>query len=178
MRWSILFLLLAALHGPGSAQQPRAGDAVKRDLQALQGTWKLVHYERQGKVWDRKGIARDFKDGGREFQLRIEGDKLFLGADQKPYRLRASDQPLDHTFRLDPTTTPKRCDISSDWAFLSRGADNYEGIYRVKGDRLVICLAHHPETRPKQFVASPDREWLWRLVYRRVTPPAKWAGNG
>src|SRR5207247_1534130 len=78
MRLSILFLLLAALHRPGSAQQPVAGDAVKRDLQAAQGTWQLVRYERHGKVWDREGIARDFKDQGRELQLRIEGDKLFV----------------------------------------------------------------------------------------------------
>src|SRR5262245_5028442 len=174
MRLNILFLLLATLPGPCSAQQPSAADAVKRDLQAVQGTWKLVRYERQGKVWDRKGIAREFKDQGRELQLRIEGDKLFLGEDQKPYRLRGGNQPQDHTFWLDPTTTPKRCNISSsDWGFLSRSTGDYEGIYRFQGDRLKICLAHHPEARPKRFGASPDHEWLWLLVYQRVPPPAK-----
>lgn len=174
MRLSILLLLLAGLHGSGSAQQPPAGDALKRDLQAAQGTWKLVRYERHGKVWDREGIARDFKDQGRELQLRIEGDKLFLGEEQKPLRLQRGDQPQDHTFWLDPTTTPKRCDISSsDWGFLSRGTSTYEGIYRFRGNRLEICLAHHPEPRPKRFGASPDHEWLWLLVYQRVTPPAK-----
>jgi uncharacterized protein (TIGR03067 family) len=179
MRLSILFLLLAALIRPGSAQQPPAGAAVKKDLQAAQGTWKLVRYESQGKVWNREGIARDFKDQGRELQLRIEGDRLFLGAGKsqeafshEAHRLRRGG--LNQTFWLDPTTTPKRCDISmSGWGFMSRGTDTFKGIYRFQGDRLEICLAHHPELRPKRFSAGPDHEWVWLLVYQRVPPPAK-----
>jgi uncharacterized protein (TIGR03067 family) len=157
--------------------KPPADDAVKRDLQAAQGTWKLVRYERQGKVWGRKRIARDFKSGGRELQLRIKGDKLFVGEgeDQMSCRLRRGARPQDHTFWLDPTTTPKRCDISigSDWGFLSRGTAYYEGIYRFQGDRLEICLAHHPEARPTRFSTDKDHEWRWLLVYQRVPPPAK-----
>jgi uncharacterized protein (TIGR03067 family) len=176
MRLSFLYLLLTALPGAGSARQPPAGEAVKRDLQAAQGTWELVRYERQGKVWGPEGIARDFEGKGREMRLRIEGDKLFVGGgkDQKPYRLRRGGRPRDHTFWLDPTQTPKRCDIGfgSDWGFLSRGTANFEGIYRLRGDRLEICLAHHPEARPTRFIAGADHEWVWLLVYRRVPPPA------
>src|SRR5207249_7691820 len=113
----------------------------------------------------------------RELLLRIEGDRIFLGEDkaEKPSRLRRDGRPRDHTFWLDPTKTPKRCDISigSDWGFLSPGTAHYEGIYRLQGDRLEICLAHHPNTRPTQFLADKDHEWRWLLVYRRVPPPAK-----
>ncbi|MFO0964168.1 MAG: TIGR03067 domain-containing protein [Gemmataceae bacterium] len=172
MRQAILFLLLPALYGPA---QPPAEDAVERDLQTLQGTWRLARYEREGKVWDREGIARDFKDKGGELRLRIEGDKIFLGDDPKPSRLRRDDRPRDLTFHLDPTVTPKRCDISigSDWGFMSRGAAHWEAIYRFQGDRLEICLAHNPEARPTRFGADPKREWLWLLVYERVPAPAK-----
>src|SRR6266511_383815 len=148
MRLSILVLLLAALPGAESAQQPPAADAVQLDLQAAQGTWELVRYENQGKVWGPEGIARDFAGKGRELLLRIEGDKLLVGEDkaQKPCRLRRGGRLRDDTFWLDPTKTPKRCDIStgSDWGFLSHGTAHYEGIYRLQGDRLEICLAHHP----------------------------------
>src|SRR4051812_43906786 len=114
MRLSILILLLAGLPGVISAQQPPAADAVQQDLQAAQGTWELVRYERQGKVWGPEGIARDFKDKGRELLLRIEGDRLFVGEgkDQMSSRLRRGGRPQDHTFRLDPTKTPKLVDIS------------------------------------------------------------------
>jgi uncharacterized protein (TIGR03067 family) len=175
MRLSILLLLLAALPGAGPAQQPPAGDAVQRDLQAAQGTWELVRYESQGKVWGPEGIARDFQGRGRELLLRIEGDKLFVGEGKgrETYRLRRGGRPRDQTFWLDPTQAPKRCDISFDCGFLSRGTATFEGIYRLRGDRLEICLGHHPEARPGRFSAGPDHEWLWLLVYRRVPPPAK-----
>src|SRR4051794_38070206 len=123
MRLSILFLLLAALPRAGFAQQPPAADAAKRDLQAAQGTWELVRYERQGKVWGRKAIARDFKDKGRELLLRFEGDELFMGEDrnEKPYRLLRGGATQDHTFWLNPTKTPSRCDISFESGIFSRG---------------------------------------------------------
>ncbi len=173
MRWSILVLLLAALHGSGSAQQPPARDAVQRELRAAQGTWILVRYERQGKVWYRYAIRRDFKDHGRELQIRMEGDKLFLGDDQKPYRLRSGDQPHNLTFWLDPTATPKRCDLSFASGIFGPGMTTYEGIYRLQGDRLEICIAHHPEARPTKFTTGPDHEWLCLLVYQRVQPPTR-----
>jgi uncharacterized protein (TIGR03067 family) len=176
MRLSILVHLLAALTGAGSAQQPLAGDAARRDLQAAQGTWELVRYENHGKVWGPEGIARDFEGKGRELLLRIEGDKLFVGEgkDQQLCRLRRGGRPEDHTFSLDPTKTPKRCDISTgaNWGFMARGTAHYEGIYRLQGDRLEICVAHHPNTRPTRFSADKDHEWRWLLVYRRVRPPA------
>jgi uncharacterized protein (TIGR03067 family) len=177
MRLSVLFLLPAVLPTAGFAQQPPVSDAAKRDLQAIQGTWELVRYERQGKVWARKAIAREFKDKGRELLLRFEGNKLFVGEDknEKPCLLRRGGPPQDHSFWLDPTKTPSQCDISfgSDWGFLSRGTATYEGIYRLQGDRLEICVAHHPETRPTQFLTGQDHEWRWLLVYRRVPRPAK-----
>ncbi len=175
MRLSILFLLLAVLPGAGSAQQPPAGDAAKRDLKAAQGTWELVRYENHEKVWGPEGIARDFKNKGRELLLRIEGDKLFLGEDknEKPYSLRRGGPTEDHTFWLDPTKTPSQCDLSFESGIFSRGMSTYEGIYRFQGDRLEICIAHHPNTRPTQFSTDKDHEWRWLLVYRRVPPRAK-----
>jgi uncharacterized protein (TIGR03067 family) len=126
-------------------------------------------------VWGPEGIAREFEGRGRGLLLRFEGDRLFVGEDkdQKPCRLRRGGPPQDHTFWLDPTKTPRSFDISigSDWGFLSRGTATYEGIYRLQGDRLEICFAHHPELRPTRFRAGPDHEWLWLLVYRRVPPP-------
>ena len=177
MRWSILILLFAALPGADSAQQPPADDPIQRDLKAVQGTWELVRYERQGKTWGRKGIARDFKEKGRELLLRFEGEKLLVGEgkDQESARLRRGERLQDHTFWLDPTKTPKHFNINiwSDWGFGARGTLHFEGIYRLQGDRLEICVAHHPNARPTEFRVDKDHEWQWLLVYRRVPPPPK-----
>jgi uncharacterized protein (TIGR03067 family) len=135
----------------------------------------LIRYERQGKVWGPEGIDRDFEDKGRGLQLRFEGDKLFMGEakNDKPYRLLRRGATQDHTFWLDPTKTPSRFDLSLESGIFSRGMTTYEGIYRLQGDRLEICVAMHPNTRPTQFVTDADHEWRWLLVYRRVPPPKK-----
>jgi uncharacterized protein (TIGR03067 family) len=86
---------------------------------------------------------------------------------------RAAGATQDHTFWLVATKTPSRFDLSFESGIFSRGMTTYEGIYRIQGDRLEICVAHHPNTRPTHFGTDTDHEWRWLLVYRRIPPPKK-----
>jgi uncharacterized protein (TIGR03067 family) len=120
------------------AGPPAAARAAEAPAE-LQGTWKLVSVEIQGK-------ARDFTDGPPRWI--IKGNKVRYGGDeiaQLTANAAAEPKIIDLEF-----LNPKKV---------------YEGVYAVEKDTLQICVNNQTEgvkERPNGF-STKDRE-NWRLL--------------
>ena len=165
---SILFVLLAGL---GATTQAQAPDPVKKELQTLQGTWALVVFENDRQVYEQRGIEKEFDKEAPIRILHIDGDKLRMGKGDKAesFTLRKGGKPKSGTYSVDPSVSPSRMSISMDGGLFSRGIMTFEGIYRLKGNRLEICVVwpDHGEF-PKDFSVKKGESLRWLLVYERV----------
>jgi uncharacterized protein (TIGR03067 family) len=110
LRTCLLLLLAASL-----AQAQPTGEKVKKELDEMQGVWRLVGFEVDGQ----EAIYQEAK------QLRwvIKGDKVFYGGDELA------------RLTLDPAAKPRCLDL----AFV-KSKRVHEGIYQLDKDRLKICV--------------------------------------
>ncbi len=127
-------VVMTLLFAAGLAVSAVAADAKD---EALEGKWKVVSVERDGKT-DAKWTdgVRTMKDGKYELKPK-EGDAVTGG-----YKL------------IDTTTTPKEIDFMPD-AGQYKGK-TLKGIYAIKGDTLKICFAEPGKDRPKEFIAKDN----------------------
>jgi uncharacterized protein (TIGR03067 family) len=147
---SLLLLVLPLMLGPsiGNGPPPRQEDkarAVKEDLKRLEGTWQCRWVGRNGRKFEANDPPLTFKDA-RWF----EGEKAVV------------------SFTIDPTTSPKLIDLTD---LLQDKGLKAEGIYRLDGDRLVICLfaGEGVRQRPLEFTTEPGSE-RYLLWFERVQP--------
>ncbi len=119
-----------------AADEPKQGaskKAAKDELAHFQGTWHAVSWEENGD----KRSADDVK----KVQLIVKGDQ---------WTLKNGDDELRGTMKVDPTTTPKHFDATTD------SGDTVQGIYELKGNQLKQCWAAPGQDRPKSFSAKAD----------------------
>ncbi len=138
--FTVSILMLAALNG-------RAGDA-KGDLKALQGTWELVYFERDGKdVKLQPGTQAIYT--GNKFVVKA-GDKVIAAG----------------TVKLDPSKKPKASD-----ATYTEGADKgktFKSIYQIDGDTTKFCRAGSPDQdRPTELKTKAGTGQI-AAVYKRA----------
>ncbi len=117
----------------------RAGDDVAKDLEGIQGTWKIVMARGGG-----KDAPPDLLKEGR---FVITGDTI-------AFTLRDEKEP-PMSYKLNPATNPKEIDLVVKVRGFIKGkpgdADTTEtmlGIYELAGDDLVLCWGI--ERRPKK----------------------------
>jgi uncharacterized protein (TIGR03067 family) len=109
----------------------QAGDAASADAKAMQGEWKVVGLEVQGKKAPPEAFA-----GG---HVIVKGDEMLLG-DRKV------------KFKLDPRKTPRSIDLIP-----QDGPDKGKalfGIYALEKSRLKICAPNFGgdmNKRPAEF---------------------------
>lgn len=131
MKYPLPFAVLVGLLGVSAVQ----GDPAD-DLDKLQGTWKVVSLEREGK--------KKPEDEIKTFKVIIKEDKFIL---------REGDKDFEATLKLDPAKKPRSLDL------LVKDGDKLEtikGIYHLEGDDLKICAAGGPESeRPRDFATKP-----------------------
>lgn len=125
----LLALPIALLPAVAAGQKD---DAAAKELAKLQGTWKRVSAEVDGK----KASAGELKGA----TLTVSGDR---------YTLKQGSETRTGTLRLDPTKTPKHLDIVS-------GAGPNKGksllaIYELDGDTFRYCVAPPGKARPAEF---------------------------
>jgi uncharacterized protein (TIGR03067 family) len=114
---------------------PAADDAVAADLDKLQGTWKLVSYERNGKPLPSEQVK----------------DRIVVIADQQ-WTDRTGDAIHGQgTITLDVKTTPRSIDTTFTVGF-PKGKTSL-GIYELTGDTLRSCVAEPGGERPQEFAA-------------------------
>src|SRR5947209_9748874 len=124
-------------------------EAAKRDLQLLQGAWRVEAVETNGE----KTPAADLKER-----------TLFIGADA--FLVKDGKSILQAAkLRLDPTKTPPSVN-----ATILQGAkkgDVMLGIYELKGDTLRVCLDMDGQNRPKEF-RTEAKSGLTLVVCKRI----------
>jgi len=120
-----------------TAQQPKL---TKTDPELIRGSWWIVRLESGGKQQSDKG----FKGNTLTFSKVKMVDTAILS--ERPY------QPVEFTFKLDPSQTPKTIDL------MTRG-NTAHGIYKLNGDDLTICMSLGG-SRPTEFTtrAGGDTE--------------------
>jgi uncharacterized protein (TIGR03067 family) len=111
----------------------RDDDAAKKELKALQGTWKVVSAEQDGDPLDRiVGGTLTIKDNN--FTI-VTVDRVELKGD----------------LILKPAKTPKHIDFAHQDGVLK--GKTWQGIYELKGDTLKLCYAEadSDKERPTEF---------------------------
>ncbi|HEV3439580.1 MAG TPA: TIGR03067 domain-containing protein [Gemmata sp.] len=127
------FILTAT---PGSV---RAGDPPAKELKELQGTWKLVSVEIDGKATD--------PIGGQPKWV-IKGEKVFYGGAEIA------------GLKVDASTSPRVIDLK-----FSDPERVYEGIYAVEKGTLKICINRQTEgTKDRPGKLSTKDQSDWRLL--------------
>ena len=145
-------LMMLALGLPLTADAANE-DAVKRDVEKLQGTWKLVSVETHGVKLHHSPAS-----------LKVKGERLFWVSDAKGARPIGTGQG----FKIDPTTNPKAVDVES-VEVRATGQSTpiiVKGIYDLDGDTLKLCLNRTGE-RPKSFDTKKEKGNVVLNVYKR-----------
>jgi uncharacterized protein (TIGR03067 family) len=127
-----------------------AGDA-KKDEDQLQGTWKVVSVERNGKKTPARDTAR--------LKVVVAGDKVTA--------LDDNEVTDEYAFRLDPAARPRTIDLTR-----TSGKEKGKvtrGIYSFEGDRLTVCSGEPDKDRPKAF-AAPEGTDQTLFVFERARP--------
>jgi uncharacterized protein (TIGR03067 family) len=123
----------------------RADDPAAYEGKKLQGEWRAVEVELQGKK-----LTKDDAEA-KTMRFVIKDNGLTFSNTEKTGRERKK------TFKLDPGKTPKEIDITS---LDGQEKDTTAAcIYKLDGDRLTICMpyfAKDPSVRPKEFKAEAD----------------------
>jgi uncharacterized protein (TIGR03067 family) len=118
----------------------------KSDAEAIQGVWKITHFEEQGKVEPPekfKSMVYVFMDG--KATIKVDGKAVVEGK-----------------YKLDPSKDPKHID-------LKLGDEDGPGIYKLDGNKLTICAPAFAAKakRPKEFKAPKDSR-LMLMKFERV----------
>lgn len=144
MRFLMLGCALALFTAAGRADD----EAAKKDLKALQGTWKVVAAEQDGDPLDR-----------------IIGGVMVVSENNFHIKTKAGTE-LKGDLILNPAKSPKHWDYIHQEGPLKD--KKWEGIYELKGDTLKICYAEadSEKERPAEFKTRKDSKLLYLELAR------------
>jgi len=136
MRYALLFLAIGYLMvGSSTADEKTA----KKDLDALQGVWKVEGLTQDGK----QATAAQLKE------------MTFTIKDNKYTVMVGGKEAESGTIKLDPDKKPKTIDFS-----IQTGNDkgkSQQGIYELNGDNLKFCMsAPGKADRPIKLAAAAN----------------------
>jgi uncharacterized protein (TIGR03067 family) len=146
------------------ADEPK-GNAGKKELDRLQGTWELVYYEMNGLVCLESSLRADVRT------LTIKGNRFVMtwheGKSRDPEDWKKGSRPSyvneerrSGTLKVDPAGDRKVIDFFYDAGDRELGPYDLEGktlrgIYRWEDGKLVVCLGSYlgsfADDRPRQF---------------------------
>lgn len=122
---------------------------AKKDLELLQGTWKIDSME-----WGGKGLPKDVMTG---YKFVFDGNKLkwegAIGMQSRGGKISAiGDGVYNCEFKIDPGQDPKQIDIT----LQTKKADRtLLAIYEIKAETLKICyFANNNGRRPSEFASK------------------------
>jgi uncharacterized protein (TIGR03067 family) len=130
---------------------PVPEDGARKELHKLQGGWKLVSAESNGKATPADKVAA--------LGMTIKGETLTVQ--------EGSEVVEEASFRLDRTANPPAIDLK-----VTAGTDKGKtvlGIYRLEDERLTICVAEPGRERPSKF-AAPEGTRHTLFVFKRAKP--------
>jgi uncharacterized protein (TIGR03067 family) len=121
--------LLLVFAADSLAHAQPAGGKFKKEIAELQGVWRLIGFEVDGK--------EAFLQEHKQIRWVIKDDKVFYGGDELA------------KLTLDPAANPKCLDLG-----LVKSKRVHEGIYKLDKDRLKLCVGLMTEgvkERPLKF---------------------------
>ena len=148
MRLQVLGLMLASSLLM-AADAPK--DAVKKEYDKFDGTWKMESFTMDGKP----SPIEDFAD----FRMTLKGEN---------FTTVAADGKSAGTYKIDPNKSPKTIDIT----FTGGQHDGLTmlGVYELDGDTYKVCLpTGGGKERPKELASKPG-SGLVLEVFKRVKP--------
>lgn len=132
-------LAFALLTGGTAAAQD---DAARKDLERMQGTWRMEALEVNGKLVP---------------PAKLESATLVIKGDR--YVVTVKGRPQETVIALDPGRKPKAIDM-----VFKEGTNKdkvHKGIYALEGDTLKICRGLGPDQeRPTEFGTWPDTNYF------------------
>jgi uncharacterized protein (TIGR03067 family) len=134
----------------GNTDAKSRSDAVAREMEKFQGTWRQIAHERGG-------VADPPDEQGWEPRVTFTGDTFVV-------TLTDGSTAIKGTFKLDPTRQPKAVDWTD--TFGPDAGKTFLAIYSLDGDRLVFCAAAEGQERPTEFRAGPGLDF--RVSQREV----------
>jgi uncharacterized protein (TIGR03067 family) len=143
-RCAVVLVVLMSVTARAAEDQ----DAAEKEMDRLQGTWKLVTVEINGKE-ERLGASQT---------LAITKNKMVV---------KTPDRSEETLCKLDPTKKLKTIDIVHEGKQDPERKGTMLGIYRLEGETLTICTnAIGSDPRPTAFKTKPA-DGLTLLVYQR-----------
>jgi uncharacterized protein (TIGR03067 family) len=141
----LIALALAACAGLALAAGT-ADDPTKADADKLQGLWKVVSVESDGKKASEETVKSN--------RMTVKGDKIIWKEENKEE---------EASFKLDASQKPRALDLTI------KAGDKMElvkMIYDLRGDDLKLCGGRAGKDRPKEF-ASRTGSGLNLIVLKR-----------
>jgi uncharacterized protein (TIGR03067 family) len=105
---------------------------AKGDREKIQGTWVVESIKMGGKDLP--------EEQTRGFKMVFDGDKVSITLDGKV---------KEGTFKLDPSKKPKEIDV-----VIKDAPKTGEGIYKLEGDKLTLCIDDAGNQRPTEFASE------------------------
>ena len=140
------FLIIMAI-GVSLGADNSLDPASKKDLDWLQGTWKLVSAMR---------------DGGALPEDEVKKTTIVIKDDTFLFPELADDATSKQgTIRLDATKNPKQMDT------ISTKKEVMLGIYELDGDHYKVCFAPTGKPRPSEFASRPGSGNLLQVWKRK-----------
>jgi uncharacterized protein (TIGR03067 family) len=149
MRFQVLGLMFASALLMVAADDPK--DAVKKEYDKFEGTWKMESFTVDGKPTPIETFA--------EFRMTLKGEN---------FTTVTAEGKTNGTYKIDPSKSPKTIDIT----FTGGQLDGLTmlGVYELDGDTYKVCLpAGGGKERPKELASKPG-SGLVLEVLKRVKP--------
>jgi uncharacterized protein (TIGR03067 family) len=146
MRLHVIGLILVSLM---AVEEPK--DAIKKEYDKFEGTWKMESFMMDGKP----SPSKDFAD----FKMTLKGDT---------FATEGADGKSSGTYKIDPTKKPKTLDIN----FINGALDGVTmlGVYELDGDTYKVCLPTAPGAERPKELASKKGSGLVLEVFKRIKP--------
>jgi uncharacterized protein (TIGR03067 family) len=128
--------------------EPMESDDEPKEPAPLEGTWELIQMMTGGARPEISWMRVTFREGNVTWQQK--------------------DFDFNETYKLDASKNPKTIDLTVTSEGRLKGQTR-EGIYRIDGNRLQICMVVRPDARqrPAEFKAGQGSNCM-RFVLKRV----------
>jgi uncharacterized protein (TIGR03067 family) len=149
MRFLVLGLMFASALLLVAADDPK--DAVKKEYDKFEGTWKMESFTMDGKPAPIETFA--------EFRMTLKGEN---------FTTVMPEEKTNGTYKVDPSKSPKTIDITFTGG--QRDGQTMLGVYKLDGDTYTVCLpAGGGKERPTELASKPG-SGLVLEVFKRVKP--------
>jgi uncharacterized protein (TIGR03067 family) len=127
----------------------QADDDAKKDLQALEGTWRIEKVTQDGTAAPEGSL--------KQLTMTIKDAKYSVSADGKEVETG--------TIKLDPSKKPKA--IEFDIASGNDKGKTQLGVYELKGDTVTFCMARPgAKERPSELASTKENRTILTVLKR------------